>query len=148
MIQKTIEAVSRVSAAVPDTEERVARRVEIGHCAAHQGDVYLFLVSADWPRGEAWGGGGVVANQIAVGGTVGARHVVSGDGIACFKGVKLPDAVKPWRDVPESEYLGPLVVAPNGLRLCHPEHTDHVLPAGVYQTTYQVDVVRRARVID
>ena len=136
------EAIRKIEAHAAEAETRTCRRMEVGQ-AHHQGDVYLHRVSDGWPRGEKLG-----TRQVAVGSTVGARHVAEGDGVEVFAGVKLPDSVKPYDGVPESAYLGPVVVAPEGFTLTHPEHAHHVCPAGVYQVTYQVDPVAQRRVLD
>ena len=137
-----IEAIRKIEAHAAEAETRTCRRMSIGQ-AQHQGDVYLHRVTDDWPRGDKLG-----TRQVAVGSTVGARHVAEGGGVEVFAGVKLPDSVTPYEDVPESAYLGPVVVAPEGFTLTHPEHAHHVCPAGVYQVTYQVDPVAQRRVLD
>lgn len=144
-MQTAQEVLARIEAAGTAAQQdvRVCRSVQVGKCPAHQGDVYLHRVAADHPRGAKLG-----TRQVAVGTTVGSRHVVEGDGVEVYAGVKLPGAVKPWPDVPESAYLGPVVVAPEGLTLTHPEHAHHRLPSGCYQVTYQVDPVAQRRVQD
>ena len=129
------------SAATADTEERVCRRFEVG-MVQHQGDVYLHMVAEDWPRGAKLG-----TRQVAVGSSVGARHVAEGAGVEVYEGRQLPDYFE-IGDVPEEAYRGPVVVAPTGFVLTHPEHAHHRLPAGVYQVSYQVDPLEQRRVAD
>lgn len=133
-----MEAVEKIKQSVPDTETRVCRRIEIG-AAAHQGDVYLHRVRADHPRGEALG-----TRQVAVGTTVGSRHVVEGEGVAVYAG----KAFQPSQKRKELALLGPVVVADKSFTLTHPEHAHHVLPAGTYQVTYQWDEATMGRVAD
>lgn len=125
-----------------DPDIRVTRSIQIGH-AIHQGDVYVHAVSADHPRGKALG-----TRQVAVGTTIGARHVVKGDGVTVFEGKKLPSYLKVRVGFSEADYLGPVVVADGQFVLTHPEHAHHAMPAGVYQVTYQVDESTRMRVED
>lgn len=126
-----------------DTDERIIRRMEIGK-VVHQGDVYVHRVSDDWTHGDPWG-----SRQVAVGQQVGARHVAVGH-VEVFSGDPANAAkVLPLFDEDQQrECLGPVVVAVATWRLEHPEHADHVLPAGTYQITYQWDEAMRARVVD
>ena len=140
--QTAEQVLSKIENARPEPDVRVCRRIEVGQ-VLHQGDVYLTSVPADWPRAARLG-----TRQVAVGTTIGSRHVAEGDGVEVCAGVKLPDALRCAADVPESAYLGPVVVAPEGFTLTHPEHAHHVCPAGVYQVTYQVDHVAMRRVQD
>lgn len=128
------EAVESVSESKADPEVRVTRRIEIGS-AIQQGDCYLTRVPDAHPRGKSCG-----SRQVALGNSIGSRHVAEGEDVEVFEGTKLPEGVAPPADVPESAILGPVVVAPKGFVLTHPEHAHHELPAGVYQTTYQADL--------
>lgn len=136
------EAVEKITKSVPDHAVRVVDSIEVGD-VVHQGDVYVHRVEDSHPRGESIG-----TRQVAVGSTVGARHVADGDGVEVLAGKSLPSWVRCAPDVPESAYLGPVIVAPKGLTLTHPEHAHHVLPSGTYQVTYQVDPVAQRRVRD
>lgn len=134
---KTIEQIEAIQTAKPDTELRVCRRAEMG-TVLHQGDVYLHRVADDWPRGKELG-----TRQVAVGSTVGARHIVEGD-VVVLEGTTLPPGMDP---VPE--LLGPVVVVGgDSAVLTHPEHAHHQFPCGVWQVTYQLDLVTRQRVAD
>lgn len=139
---KTAEAVEKVTNTTPDAEVRTARRIEIGH-AIHQGDVYLHRVADDHPRGKELG-----SRQVAVGTTVGSRHVVEGDGVKVFAGQKLPPGVEEPAWVQQGSILGPVVVAEGPFNLTHPEHAHHALPKGTYQVTYQADFATQQRVLD
>lgn len=136
---KTLDAVRTITEAAPDTETRVARRAEIGTCVAHQGDVYVHRVADDHPRGRR-----LETRQLARGTTQGSRHVAEGE-VEVYEGAEFPPTVDARfpRDC-----LGPVVVAPQGWRMPHPEHTDHEMPAGTYQVTYQLDVSTQRRVAD
>lgn len=136
------EAVDRVAKSQADAETRVTRRIEVGS-VVHQGDVYMHRVEDAHPRGGRLG-----TRQVAVGTTVGSRHVVEGEGVEVFAGAALPKWVKPREEFGATAYLGPVVVAPEAFTLTHPEHAHHRLPPGTYQVTYQVDETTRRRVAD
>lgn len=127
-----------------DTEQRIARRVDVGRVAAHQGDIYVHRVADDHPRGAAWG-----SRQVAVGQNKGARHIAEG-AVEVFAGDPACAAsMMPSFDADQrAACLGPVVVAKDKWTLTHPEHAHHVLPAGTYQVTYQWDEVRMGRVAD
>ena len=147
---KTIEeVVSSITTHKAEPEVRTLRRVEPG-MVAHQGDVYLHVVPQDWARGKQRG-----STQVAVGTTIGSRHVAEGEGVEVFDGKKLPPSfVRPqWcADMSDAQvaeiFLGPVVVAPDGFTLTHPEHAHHKLPACVVQVTYQGDPRTARRVQD
>jgi len=142
---QTIEAskaLETIVASVAKQEMRKPGPMKIGQ-RIHQGDVYLCLVADDHKRGPLLG-----TKQIAVGTTVGSRHVVEGD-VQVFAGVELPKDMKIASDVERSAYLGPVVVVGSeGTTLTHPEHAHHELCEGVYQVTYQIDMATRMRVQD
>ena len=137
------QAISSINDAATssDSEQRVMRRFEVGK-ALHQGDVYLHMVADSHPRGGLWG-----SKQVAIGDTTGSRHVAEGD-VEVYAGAALPDYFNIAGGVDPAAFLGPVVVARDTWCLAHPEHADHVLPAGVYQVSYQVDMLTRQRVAD
>lgn len=135
-------AIEKITKSVPDTATRICRRLDIG-TAIHQGDVYLHRVADDHPRGEPLG-----TRQVAVGTTVGSRHIIEGDDVEVFAGKALPPSVKVPAWTTERDLLGPLVVAKEAFTLTHPEHAHHRLPAGTYAVTYQADYTTRSRVQD
>lgn len=137
-----VEAVEKVTRAPADPEVRVTRRIEVGH-AIHQGDVYVHRVADSHPRGKPRG-----SRQVALGTAIGSRHVAEGDDVEVFEGERLPDGVKAPKDVPDEAILGPVVVAPRGFVLTHPEHAHHELPGGTYQVTYQADLQTMRAVAD
>lgn len=124
---------ARIQAAAPDAEVRVTTSLDIGE-GIHQGDVYIFKVSPKTPRGDAWG-----STQVAVGNTVGSRHVACGSRVSVFAGKELPSFVKLRDWIESNQVLGPVVVAEEEWVLTHPEHAHHQLPAGTYQVLYQAD---------
>lgn len=142
MNTKVMEAVEKIRQAKADPEIRVCRRVEIGTVAVHQGDVYLHRVADGHPMGERTG-----SRQVAVGTTIGSRHIVVGD-VEVFAGKQLPGYCKVADGFRLEDYLGPVVVAKDEFVLTHPEHAHHRCPAGTYQVTYQVDVTTMRRVTD
>jgi hypothetical protein len=137
------EAVRKVGSADADQRVRVTRRIEIGHCV-QQGDVYVFRVPDDHPRGGQIGAGLV---QVALGTGNGARHVADG-AVKVFAGMALPEGVKSPMEVDAQEITGPVIVASAPWSLTHPEHPHHKLPAGVYQVIYQFDRRTMRRVVD
>lgn len=142
MNQTVEQALSTIRDATPDVEVRVTRRLEVGQ-ALMQGDVYMIRVADDHPRGKLRG-----SRQVAVGDTVGSRHIAEGD-VEVFEGAKLPPCMKRVARDEVSARLGPVVVAPQGFVLTHPEHAHHdVRQAGVYQVIFQYDEQTRARVAD
>lgn len=126
-------ALEKVLTSKPDMEIRVTRNIPIGN-GIHQGDVYLWRVEDSHPRGKARG-----TTQVAVGDTVGSRHVVEGKNVKVFEGKTLPKACQFTQERVKSAILGPVVVATEEFTLTHPEHAHHCLPAGTYQVTYQLD---------
>jgi hypothetical protein len=132
--------VEKIASHHADTEVRVARRLEIG-TRLHQGDVYLHVVADDHPRGKKLG-----TRQVAVGTTIGSRHIVVGDDVEVYEGKKLPPCFKVPEWCSERQMLGPVVVGT--LNLTHPEHAHHKAPCGTFQVTYQADYSTRQRVSD
>jgi hypothetical protein len=110
-----------------------------------QGDVYLTRLGRE-PRTLR----PYVGRQLAPGTTQGSRHVVEGrvtmlvpdeDDAALALGEAVPAARM------RRHFVGPVVLAPAGFTLTHPEHGDRTFPAGAYLTTYQRafgDEIRRA----
>lgn len=136
-----MEAIEAITKAVPETDLRICRRIEIGK-AIHQGDVYVHRVADDHPSGAALG-----SRQVAVGSQVGARHIADGP-LVVLAGVRLPPTVTEPDWVEKGALLGPVVHASGPWTLTHPEHAHHRLPAGTYQVTYQADATTRRRVVD
>lgn len=140
---KVRDAVESVEKSQADETVRVTRRIEVGHCV-QQGDIYVFRVPDNHPRGKRNGGDG---SQLVSGTSNGARHVAAGK-VDVFAGVRLPADVKPPMDVDAAEITGPVVVASESWLLTHPEHPHHRLPAGTYQVTNQFDPHTMRRVVD
>lgn len=136
-----MEAIKKIETAKPSLEVRVCCAAKLG-TVLHQGDVYLHRVSDDHPRGKALG-----TRQVAVGTTVGSRHVVEGD-VQVFEGTQLPKGVEEPEWCAPGSLLGPVVVAKSTATLTHPEHAHHRFPAGVWQVTYQADYSTQRRVAD
>lgn len=139
---EALKHLNEIAQAKPDAEVRVMRRAEIDKTIAQQGDVYMFRVRDDHPRGNELG-----TRQVAVGTTVGSRHVVEGD-VRVYEGRALPAGVSAPDWTTPAEILGPVVVAGEEFTLTHPEHAHHRLPAGTWQVTYQADYSTRQRVAD
>lgn len=133
-IQTAIDAVFTHS---PVTTKRFAS-MRIGD-RVRQGDVYLIRVPNEHPKGKAWG-----SRQVAVGNTIGSRHIAVGD-VEVFAGN--PNAIAKLFPGFNSEQLqaccGPVVVAKSTWALEHPEHPHHEMAqdcdVATYQVTYQWD---------
>lgn len=144
---KTIqEAVAAVFSHSAVTTKRFVS-LTIGE-SIRQGDIYITRVADGHPRGAVWG-----SRQVAVGNTIGSRHVAVGD-VDVFAGV--PDAIKKLRplftDEQRAACCGPVVVARSTWDLEHPEHPHHELAqscdVATYQVTYQWSEALRAAVRD
>jgi hypothetical protein len=130
-----------VAAAVARPEIRRHTRGQKGH----QGDVYCHPVTS---RPTAWSRA-TPGRQVAVGDTVGSRHVADGEDISVYWPVSQDTAMAecPIPGFAEKlggpeiarQCLGPIVVARKEWTLVHPEHAHHVFPAGTYLITYQLD---------
>lgn len=142
-MKTAIEAFDAIAkaAAQPNAEIRDARDIDLGK-VAHQGDVYLHRVPAEWPRGKILG-----TRQIAVGATIGARHIVEGEGVTVCAGKQYPEGFKEPEDCDPKALLGPVVIVDGEGVLTHPEHAHHRL-SGVYQVTYQYDPATHRSVRD
>ncbi len=132
----------------PAQDTRTLRRSEPGTVAAHQGDIYVHCVKPGSVKaGKPWGSG----RQVAVGHNKGSRHVAEGN-VKVFEiedAREVADRLLPCMDArARTECLGPVVVAEESWTLTHPEHAHHVLPAGTYVVTYQLDAATMRRVQD
>lgn len=132
-VSEHIEKINRAAEA-PDTELRQIAAMKIGEYV-RQGDVYV-------ERIEALGNGTTTtpagSRQVAVGTTIGSRHVAEGDAL---------DVVRVVGESP-SALLGPVVIAHGRWRLTHPEHAHFELPEGRYRVRYQRDVASERAVVD
>lgn len=98
---------------------------------AQQGDLYFYRLQTlpQGARQDTHAGG-----QLAPGSTQGARHCVD------------PTRVRLYRLPHPSALDGPLIEAPEGITVTHPEHGHIVLPPGLYGVTFQrsfADELRR-----
>ncbi len=141
--EKALEKVAEIEAAAgrQDATIRTVRRIEEGHYV-RQGDVYLYRVAGDHPRGAAMG-----SRQVAVGSTVGARHVADG-AVEVFAGASPAPKFKADRRYDPAVLTGPVVEASETWTLTHPEHAHVRMPAGTYQVHYQADETTRGAVVD
>lgn len=96
--------------------------VRHGHIFAQQGDLYFARLDSvprdvvPWPFDHG---------QLAPGSTQGSRHTVD------------TQRVRLWLLAHPTPLDGPIIEAPKGVEVCHPEHGHHVYPPGVYKVTYQ-----------
>lgn len=126
MATKIEEVTQQIEQAAPVTDTWRGT-LKIGQ-HIRQGDVMLQRVQADNPRGEVIADGESV--QVAVGQTMGARHVMTGG-----KGVRVYAPAKP------GPLIGPVVVVDKGCEglLTHPEHRHFALKTGTYTVHFQQD---------
>lgn len=102
-----------------------------------QGDIYLIRLGARRPAVVGvWEG-----NQLALGTTQGSRHTAVGEGVVLSR-VDEADATSVLNDLVPStrghdQFFGPLIDAPCGVAVPHPEHGHKILPAGSYLVTHQ-----------
>lgn len=94
-----------------------------------QGDVYLVRIKDDAKHGKVRG-----SRQVAVGTTIGSRHIAEGR-LTVYESVG-------FERFP-AEFVGPVVAAEERWTLTHPEHAHVSCPAGTYQTLYQREGSRR-----
>ncbi len=125
-VNQAHEAIAKAATEAP--EVRIHAKLAVGDIA-HQGDVYLQRIKSI-PKGWT----AKTANrQLAPGTTQGSRHCVAGD----VELLAPPKGADPL--------LGPVIVAKDGCTITHPEHAHHELPAGIYQTGYQLDQAEKER---
>jgi len=125
-----------------DPDVRICRRIEVGK-VLHQGDVYIHRVEDDHPHGAPLG-----TRKVAVGEGIGSNHIAEGDGVEVYVGERIPVWVDFGADDLNAACRGPVVVALKAWTLTHPRHPHHVIPAGTYQVTYQIDLRTRERVME
>lgn len=130
-VKEGLKAIEK-DAAESDKATRVIKEIAIGK-AIRQGDIYLTRVAADHQLGAA-----METNKLVPDDNAGSQHLV--------EGAKLFKPANPAKE--RTVLLGPVVVADKPFALTHPEHAHFHLPAGVYQTTYQLDVRTMERMRD
>jgi hypothetical protein len=140
--------VERHAQAIPELPacERI-ESVRVGQMIA-QGDVYLLAM----PEGTKPEAGAKVqaSRQLAPGNHPGARHVLDPDATVTVwdRGCGIDAVRKVCPEIEAHALLGPLFVAESRVTLMHPEHGHKDIPAGCYQTFFQVDAVTMQRVQD
>ena len=96
--------------------------VPVGRKFARQGDLYFTKLAAV-PQGvHPWL---LPHGQLAPGSSQGSRHCVD------------LTTVRLWLLPQPTALDGPVIEAPAGVRITHPEHGHHQFPPGVYQVTFQ-----------
>jgi hypothetical protein len=113
-------------------DTRVIRAIAVDEFI-RQGDIYLTRIADDAPLPKDLS----KTRQLAPGNTKGSRHIVEGE-------------VTIYERKSGTVLDGPIVDAPNGFTLTHPEHANFVMPPGRYSATYQRDHEKEeiARVMD
>ena len=94
----------------------------IGKKFGEQGDLYFSRLAAVPPGVHPWP---FAHGQLAPGTTQGSRHIVD------------LTQVRLWVLPHPTPLEGPVIEAPAGCVITHPEHGDHIYPPGVYQVTFQ-----------
>lgn len=132
-VTEHIERINRAAEA-PDEGVREIPAMKVGEFV-RQGDVYIERIQAIPHDVKTIPAG---SRQVAVGTTIGSRHVAEGD----------LEVVRLESDARGSALLGPVVIARGRWRLTHPEHAHFALPEGTYRVRYQRDVATERAVQD
>lgn len=120
--ERSLEQITSHAEAIKNDEHQVAGEMSVGDVWA-QGDVGIVRLES-LPEGCT-----PIAEpslQLAPGNTQGSRHCLES-----LEGVRLFQLSNP------SPIEGPVVDAPNGMRVNHPEHGDVSFGPGVYGVVYQ-----------
>lgn len=137
-----IETVAKANA---KPETRDGRGMKIGQ-GGRQGDIYVYRVPDDWPRGKR-----TENRQLAIGQSVGSRHIAAGD-VEIYEGQKAPEFIRFVNSASGAEIpalIGPLIlVKSTEFAGTHPEHAHFLLDPGTYQIVYQMDARSFRRVED
>jgi len=123
----TIETIQTYGARVacPDLQTISAEAladVPVGRKFARQGDLYFTKLDAVPEGVRPWP---FLHGQLAPGSSQGSRHCVD------------RDTVRLWLLQQPTALDGPVIEAPDGVRITHPEHGHQQYPPGVYQVTFQ-----------
>ena len=146
------EKIENIANTKPDKDVRTLRRCEIGSVPVHQGDIYIHRVADDHPRGRK-----IAEKQLALGDSMGARHMVEGDTVQVFEGAVGDERNRSLMPLWEGDTrkqdacTGRLFTTEGPCRIPHPEHARHdlmITEPGTYQVTHQWDEVAMARVAD
>lgn len=119
-IQNTGQRTAREDAVTVSAE--ALADVPINTIFAQQGDLYFWKLDAlpadvrPWPFAHG---------QLSPGHTQGSRHTVDLAQV-CL-----------WLLPTPTPLDGPIIEAPHGVVIDHPEHGAHIYPAGIYRVTYQ-----------
>ena len=96
--------------------------VPIGKKFARQGDLYFAKLAKVPHDAQPWT---FPHGQLAPGTSQGSRHCVD------------LTRVRLWVLARPTALDGPIIEAPEGVEIQHPEHGHHIYPPGIYQVTYQ-----------
>lgn len=144
------EVMARIEseAAKNDPEVRDLRgKMDVPGDVARQGDVYVWRLPDGAVAGRERG-----TRQVAVGATVGSRHVAEGP-VTLTDPADVRERIAALRKIGATAamtdvMIGPVVHATGEWCLTHPEHAHIRFPAGVYGVTYQMDERTRQAVRD
>lgn len=133
-------------------EVRDNRKMLIGG-VGHQGDVYIHRIPKIL---SAWDVLIEEHHQVALGNTIGSRHIAEGTNLQVFwpKSIELAlkqCPIKGWvskMDQMAQFCLGPIIISKSDWTLTHPEHAHHLFSEGCFLTTYQGDLTTMRQVQD
>lgn len=122
-------------------------RMELPGDVARQGDVYVWRLPDGAVAGTERG-----TRQVAVGATVGSRHIAEGP-VTLTDPADVQERIKALRAIGATDAMtdvmvGPVVHATGEWCLTHPEHAHIRFPAGTFNVTYQMDERTRQAVRD
>jgi hypothetical protein len=140
MTEQVLDSIAQIekAAGVAISDVRFVEKHVVGKVAGRQGDIYLHMVADNHAHGDK-----VESRQLAIGNSVGSRHVIEGASVEIFQGTTLPKWVTDNRTP-----LGPCFKIKQRETNTHPEHAHYSLPDGTYQVTHQMDARTWGRVAD
>lgn len=131
-IQDIIAQGRTIAHAAPQTVSAEALEAwPVGTIFSQQGDLYFAKLAAVPRDARPWP---FAHGQLAPGTTQGSRHCVDST------------RVRLWLLPQPTALEGPIIEAPDGVEITHPEHGHLLFPPGVYQVTFQrayADELRR-----
>lgn len=138
---QTLEAVNQIEAKARELNTQEIREMKkffAGRVAVRQGDIYIHMVSKNFPVGAE-----IDCAQIVDGNTLGSRHILMGD-FKVYAEKAMPDYVNKQFFTPGKSFD----VLGRGAVLTHPEHAHCKFLSGRYVVTHQIDLLTMKRVSD
>lgn len=132
--EKAYRQVAMAAEKIKSDDREVVATMSPGD-VCRQGDIYLVCLDRE-PKTT----GTAPSRQLAPGDTQGSRHVAAGECEVLVADEREAKAALN-RLVPATKahvpFVGPVIRAPLGVEITHPEHGDRVLPPGSYLVIYQ-----------